>query len=459
MSEADVLLSTPVSPLHLRLAATICVLLSIVLAACCLARVDIYAVAQARILAPNRTTVIQSSEAGRVRVIHAANGSRVHAGDLLIELDSTITSAERAMYAQQLANLDADVARRMAEISIARSQSLNQVDTMQFDAGVDGTTQALERAVLAANLARLRANLRLLDAKARETKVLKRWVGVTLGQQAGLANVLQDQLELRPAALGDVNEAKLPALETESNLSNILITMPKLQEELSRENTAIDSIRSQKEDTIERFIADDVEAALAAQVKRGEIVQNLVRATARDGNMRLTAPVAGTVVELTATKVGQVVVAGQLLAKIVPDGAPTEAEAWLANRDIAFVQQGQKVLLKIDAFPFARYGTLTGRVSFVARDAVSAQEALVQTGVSATLASHGLSAPIASQIQDTVYSITIALDKSAVAVDGSLVPLIPGMSAVIEIKTGQRRVIDYLLSPIAGLFSDAAHER
>jgi hemolysin D len=363
------------------------------------------------------------------------------------------------MYAQQLANLDADVARRMAEISIARSQSLNQVDTMQFDAGVDGTTQTLERAVLAANLARLRANLRLLDAKGRETKVLKRWVGVTLGQQAGLANVLQDQLELRPAALGDVNEAKAPALETESNLSNILITMPKLQEELSRENTTIDSIRSQKEDTIERFIADDVEAVLAAQVKRGDIVQNLVRATARDGNMRLTAPVAGTVVELTATKVGQVVVVGQLLAKIVPDGAPIEAEAWLANRDIAFVQQGQKVLLKIDAFPFARYGTLTGRVSFVARDAVSAQEALVQTGVSAALVSHGLSTPIASQVQDTVYSITIALDKSAVAVDGSLVPLIPGMSAVIEIKTGQRRVIDYLLSPIAGLFSDAAHER
>ena len=363
------------------------------------------------------------------------------------------------MYAQQLANLDADVARRMAEISMARSQSLNQADTIEFDAGVDGTTQTLERAVLAANLARLRANLRLLDAKARETKVLERGLGVTPGQQAGLANVLQGQLELRPAALGGVDQAKAPALELQSSLSNILIAMPKLKQELSRKNTTIDSIRSQKEDAIERFIADDVEAALAAQVKRGEIVQSLVRATARDGNMRLVAPVAGTVVELTATKVGQVVVAGQLLAKIVPDGAPIEAEAWLANRDIAFVRQGQKVLLKIDAFPFARYGTLSGRVSFVARDAVSAQEALMQTGVSATLASRGSSASIAPRIQDTVYSITIALDRSAVSVDGSLVPLIPGMSAVIEIRTGQRRVIDYLLSPIAGLVSDAAHER
>ena len=449
MSPARGLLTTPVSPVRLRLVVAICALLSIALLTAWVAKVDIYAVAPARLQPTGGSNVIQPLETSRVRAVHVRNGASVRAGDLLIELDSTMTAADRDRYAAQIGILDADIARRSAEMAAARNpHETPAADTIVFDARLDAATRGLERKALLANLAHLRSSLSLLDARIAENRAQQQALQSTLGEQEQLAKILQQRVGLRQAALTDGRGSTESVLDAQKDLGNVLISIASLRGERFKADVAIGSITKQKEDVIARFIADDGEAELTAQAKRAEVAQSLLKALARDGYTRLVAPMAGTVQELDVTSAGQVVVAGQKLMTVVSDGESMEAQALVSNRDIGFVEQGQRAVLKLDSFPYTRYGTLSGKVSLVSRDAVSSP-----------LAAGTVSEAHQLQVQNLVYPITIALDRSTMSVDGRTVRLIPGMSATVEIRTGKRRVIDYLLSPFREVASGGLHER
>jgi HlyD family type I secretion membrane fusion protein len=128
--------------------------------------------------------------------------------------------------------------------------------------------------------------------------------------------------------------------------------------------------------------------------------------------------------ELALLTVGAVVQAAQPLKKVVPADAVLEVEAKVVNRDIGFVVPGQEVQVKLDAFTFTRYGALPGRVAAISSDVV------------------------ADETLGPVYRVRVALDRQAMEVDGRMVPLAPGMTATVDIRTGKRRLIDYLLAPV-----------
>jgi hemolysin D len=114
--------------------------------------------------------------------------------------------------------------------------------------------------------------------------------------------------------------------------------------------------------------------------------------------------------------------------------------------------------VKIDAFPFTRYGILDGRIAAIAHDAVARSEVSQQmVSPGSSQRSTGLGGTQA--VEDLVFPVIVALDRPSIEVDGVTVPLSPGMSAVAEIKTGTRRIIDYLLSPLAETGSEALRER
>jgi hemolysin D len=130
-----------------------------------------------------------------------------------------------------------------------------------------------------------------------------------------------------------------------------------------------------------------------------------------------------------------VAAAGQQLMVIVPVGGGLEVEAWVDNKDAGFVRVGQPVALKIETFPFTRYGTVPGSVAAISADAMSVERV-------------GL-----------VYLARIALERDAVDVDGEMIALAPGMSAAAEIQIGRRRVIEYFLSPLLRRSYEALRER
>ena len=149
----------------------------------------------------------------------------------------------------------------------------------------------------------------------------------------------------------------------------------------------------------------------------------------------MSAPVTGTVQQLAVHSVGGVVTEAQVLMVIVPDGASVTAEVTMDNKDIGFVDAGQNAQIKFETFPFTRYGTVPASVQRVTSDAVNDEK------------------------RGAVFPATLTLNASHINVDGKMVRLSAGMNVTAEIRTGQRRVIEYLLGPIQRAGQESLRER
>ncbi len=194
-----------------------------------------------------------------------------------------------------------------------------------------------------------------------------------------------------------------------------------------------------------------------AMRERAEAMSELAKAERRTGLTAVTAPVDGTVSDLTVHTEGGVVQAGQQLLKVVPSSDQVAIEAVVENRDVGFVHAGQPVEIKVEAFPYTHYGLIRGHVAQVSRDAQPDPELTQQTRAG----TQGLSeTPDALRRSGSlVYVARIEMDDPALTVDGKRTPVEPGMAITAEIKTGKRTVLDYILSPIARATHDALRER
>jgi len=163
--------------------------------------------------------------------------------------------------------------------------------------------------------------------------------------------------------------------------------------------------------------------------------QDAIRAAAHSRLLRLTAPVSGTVQQLNIHTIGGVVAAATPLMQIVPKEKRVEVEAFMENKDVGFVREGQSAAVKIDAFEYTKYGTIQGKVTHVSRDA------------------------IADEKRGLIYSTKIVLDRSSINVEGREIPLSAGMSVNVEIKTGERRIIEYVMSPLLRHKRESLNER
>ena len=163
--------------------------------------------------------------------------------------------------------------------------------------------------------------------------------------------------------------------------------------------------------------------------------QEQVKADKRLALQRLTAPVAGRVHRLAVHTVGGVVTPAQELMHIVPEQGAVEVEAWVANRDIGFVHEGQPAKIKVETFPFTKYGTIAGTVRTVSSDATP------------------------DKTLGLVYEAKVTMQKAVMQVQDKLVNLSPGMAVTVEINMGQRRLIEFLLSPLLKYKEESMTER
>jgi hemolysin D len=161
----------------------------------------------------------------------------------------------------------------------------------------------------------------------------------------------------------------------------------------------------------------------------------LLKAEQRNRLTQLTAPVDGTVQQLAVHTVGGVVTEAQPLMVIVPKDNPLQVEVYLENKDIGFVKAGLAAEVKVEAFPYTKYGTLQGKVLHISNDAINDEK-------------RGL-----------IYLARIQLEKATMRLEEREVSLTPGMAVTVEIKTGNRRVIEYVLSPLLQYSSESFKER
>ena len=333
-----------------------------------LGRIDVVASAQGKLIPSDKTKIIQPFETASVQEIHVKDGQTVKAGDVLVELDATTTGADQARLRSDLMMARLQVARATALLAaIARNGGSPRLQSIQ---GVDAAH--LKEAQLhllgqygeyMAKLARVDADIARREAEIHSTREL---VG-KLEQTAPIARQRAEDFK----RLVDQNfvsrhgylEREQTRIEQESDLAA-------QRSRLGELDAALRETLGEKAGIIAETRRLNLDSLNDGQQKVASLEQELLKADTRHKLMRMIAPVDGTVQQLVVHTRGGVVTPAQALMAIVPNDDPVEIEAFIENKDIGFVRAGQEVEIKVETFQYTRYGTIHGQVRSVSHDAI-----------------------------------------------------------------------------------------
>ncbi|TZG39144.1 HlyD family type I secretion periplasmic adaptor subunit [Halomonas eurihalina] len=464
------IIQTPASPTCIILLWLICVFAISAALWSYVGHTDIVATALGKLQPQGQVKVVQPSRPGRVKTIAVEDGQKVEKGDVLVTLDNTSTHADVALLEAKLETLEGQIARHRSALETARqwqkvdlwsSDSELIVPTSLPSVGTSLSNTVRTRAydTYSTDLYELRATLTQLAAQYRQKRMEISSLEDTIG---ALRNHLQSQRELvglyaSQVASKGVSRAKL--LRERGGLEESRISLAQNTGQLATSRSSLSVIAGDIAVAFERFEADNTQRLEEAIQNHDEVVQKLAKARHSQSAMTLTSPIDGVVQALSITTPNQFVAAGVEIMRIVPEKAPLEVVAYLSNKDVGFVQTGQEATLKVQAFPFTRYGLVEGEVVKVATDAITGTRAQRRANNAMQGARGELSTGQAETVQGLVFPITVKPKRDSLKVDGNMVPLSAGMTVQVEIKTGRRRLIDFLFSPLVEVVSQAMSER
>jgi hemolysin D len=441
----------PPSPVGRAIGVTIILLFCSALAWAALCRVDVVATAPGKIVVNGRTKVIQPAETGVVRAIHVRDGATVRAGDVLIELDPTISGAELDHVKADLIAAQLDIARLRAALAPGDPMAA-------FVPPIGASLQAVElhRQFLASQMAEQASKLSELDRQLAQKKAESETIGATISKLDATIPLLEERVNVRKYLYDKAIGSKIIYLTEAQDLvgqqHDILVQQSRLREAEAATAT-LAQVRSKAEAEFRRTLYDDLSKA---EQRAAGLAQDAIKAEQKAKLQILTAPVDGVVQQLAVHTIGGVVTPAQTLAAVVSLNPDFEIEAMVSNRDIGFVVPGQTVAIKIDTFNFTRYGLLDGRVLSISRDSIMRDRreegAREQPGGAETASSE-------PKGQELIYAARVSLDRTAMMIEGRTVQLSPGMAVTVEIKTGSRRIISYLLSPLTRYNQEMLRER
>jgi len=442
------IVETPPSPLGHAIGVTIIAMFSVALAWACFGHIDIVATATGKIVPSGRTKVVQPFETGVVRAIHVQDGQPVTAGEVLIELDPTINEAERNHLRSDLATVQLDIARLKAVLGDDPDPSA----AFRPPEEANRTLVAMQRQLLIHQVDEQRAKLAALDRQKAQKQAELATVTASVNKLEAVLPVLKQRVDIRELLYSHETGSKASYLEilqayVESQ-QELAVQKSRLQEQAA----AVAAITEARAQTAAEFRRTLFSELVEAERKASGLSEDLVKATQRTQLQALTAPVDGAVQQLSVHTIGGVVTPAQALLVLVPSDSHLEVEAMLSNRDIGFVHPGQDVEIKVDTFPFTRYGLIHGRVVSVSQDAIARDKPAEKVP-----SLEGTSSE--PKGQELVYSARISLDRTQMQVEENLVNLSAGMAVTVEIKTGSRAVITYLLSPLLRYKQESLRER
>ncbi len=446
------IVETPPSPIGRAIGAVVIALFCLALVWASFGHVDIIAFATGKIVPSGRVKLIQPFDTGVVRAIRVHDGQAVKAGDVLIELDPTMTAAEADHIRSDLIAAQLDIARLRA----ALSDDVDPESAFQPPPGASPDLIAMQRHFLVQQIAEYHAKLAALDGQRAQKEAERDTTAAVIDKLEADEPIISQRVDIRKTLVDQQLGSRITYLETLQQLTENQKDTAVQKGRLEEANAAVEAVIETRAQAVAEFHRNLFSDLAEAERKAAGLTKDLARAQERAKLQILTAPVDGTIQQLSVHTVGGVVTPAQQLAVVVPSDAVLEIEATISNRDIGFVHVGQEAQIKVDTFNFTRYGLLHGRVLSLSPDAIAHDVPGDKPKPDVNGAEDASSEP---KGQDLSYAARVSLDQTQIELDHARVNLSPGMAVTVEIKTGSRAVITYLLSPLLRYAHDSMHER
>jgi len=362
-----------------------------------------------------------------VKAVLVKDGDRVTAGQVLVELDPTMASADMGSVQEQIKAAMSEERRTQALLQLLAGQT--QMAQARQGLSLDAAAQlSAEWQDISAKLAKLDAESRRRQAEIATVKAsiakLEATVPMAQAREADYTKLV-DQGFVSGHATQDKTRERI---ELERDLAMQRARLAETQATATETEQARIAYRAETQRQL-----NDRHAQAAS--KHALLRADRSKADQRERQTQLRSPVAGIVQQLAIHSVGGVVTSAQPLMIIVPDSPTVTAEVSIANQDIGFVNAGQSAAVKLETFSYTKYGTVEAKVDVVTADAVTDDK------------------------KGSYYPATLTLAQRDMLIDGKRIPISPGMNITAEIKTGKRRIIEYLLSPVQKAGSESLRER
>jgi hemolysin D len=410
------IVETPPSPIGRAITFTISAVFSVAVAWACIGTVDIVAVAPGKIIPSGRTKTIQPFETGVVRGIHVRDGQKVNAGDVLLELDPTMSGAE-------LGHLQSDLMAAQLDAARLRAALAGKDDPLSEFKPPDGAPSDLiqmHRRFLVSQTAEQSAKMATIDRQIEQKETERATIKASIEKLKAIIPPLQERVEIRKYLFNKELGSKLVYLTELQDLVGQQQEILVQQSRYGEAGAAIAALLETRSKTVaeyERGLFDDL---AKAQQKAAGLAQDVIKAEQRTSLQKLTAPVEGVVQQLGIHTIGGVVTPAQALMAIVPVETRLEIEAMISNRDIGFVEVGQDAAIKVDTFNFTRYGLLSGKVVTVSHDAITRDKPMIDKPQGAETSR---SEP---KGQELIYAARVSLDRTHMQIENKTVNLSPG---------------------------------
>ncbi|MFC3116256.1 HlyD family type I secretion periplasmic adaptor subunit [Cellvibrio fontiphilus] len=448
MPAALELQESPPNPLVRWLAWVLIALFLLTLIWACIGKVDVVSSAEGKIIPSSRVKQIQPLTKGFVKAIHVKEGQFVNQGDALIELDRTITAADQSRMQQELHNASLNLAGAEAlqqflvnysDLTDKKNRQPNTASEIQLN--VHANIKPTETEILLhqqktweqwqqyqAQLSSLHSGLKKVQSEKIGNQETIKKLQQTLPMITKRAQALESLYAKNMASEAEYLELEQQRIERVQDLA----AQQQIQQQLNAAiNEAQQQINALKADTLGKLLTQIADS----RNQIATISEELVKATDINDKQVLYAPVSGYVQQLAINTIGGIVTEAQQLMIIVPEEESLEVQVMLGNQDVGFVQKDMAAEIKVHTFPFTKYGLIDATVTHISDDAIIDEKL-------------GL-----------VYTMHLKMHKSTIRVEAKDVKLIPGMAVTAEVKTTQRRVIEYFLSPLLRYQQESIRER
>ncbi len=400
----------------------------------CLGKVDVVATAEGKIVPNGEVKTIQSQDTAVVTAIHVADGQVVKKGEILVDLDSTDATSSASQAEAALVSARDEAARGRALLEAIDN---HHPAVLPPSADRDAADLAVQQHVLAGEYADYQSTVQEMDADIAQAMAGLRETAAEIAKLEGTLPIEETKeadyaklIGLGYVGLHDYYNEKQAVIQQKQDLA---ATKAKLTEA----QATLESARRKRDAYVAQTRREWLEKIQDDETKVTSTAGDLAKARNHGRLMHLTAPVDGTVQQLAIHTIGGVVSPAQTVMTVVPTGNRLFVEASIDNQDVGFIRQGQQAEVKVEAFPYTRYGVLQGTVVQVSNDARQDE----------------------SDKKKWVFTTQVALPTDTMQIEGQQIHLSPGMTVTAEIKTGRRRIISYLLSPLIQHAKESLHER